>query len=1548
MIYVLIRFKQACKDFLLPNQEIWHGLLTLFQTETGLNTDISIPMRCMEGQWYVDLPKGYRWQDEAAAAGERCVAEDSRFYMLSQECTLSLFFTRMEPAGLCLRKYVLQQNASVTIGRNPENIIRYDSPLVSGQHCMIMFDGNRCLFTDYSRNASFLNRQQVHQNSLALNVGDELFLAPGLKIICLGNRIAVNSPPGLAQVSLAPWARPPLGEACKQPESMRATVEYHRAPRLLERPDSEPVTIEPPIAKSDDSSMPLILTLGPSMTMIVPMLMGSMLAAGSGYMAAGLAMIGTSSALAVCWGMGNYRYRKNQAERLEAKRQRLYRSYIAQTEKQLAALYQKEQQRLLRTYPSTEECSRMGDGRSGRLWERMPTHADFMCVRFGLGVSQLPNSLNIPKPQLSLIDDPMRDEPARLNALYGVVRDVPITISLRTEPIIGVFGMASIQSILTAMVVQLAALHSYHDVKIVVLCDEANESQWMWARWLPHVYPSEDRNIRMVVSRPQARREVLSYLEEVIQMRRESERDASVQTKQDEKPEDPNQELDTLSLPIPHYVVISLIPELLENEPVMSHLLSYTPGFTLVCAARQMELLPKECRVIISAEKSYMGVFTTTGDITQVRFDTASIAACMGFAKELARVRVHDMAAGAAIPSIVSFLEIYHVRDVMELDIWRFWNENHAYEGLESIIGFRAGGKPFSLDISDKKHGPHGLVAGTTGSGKSVMLQTYILSLAMKYHPSQVQFILIDYKGGGMADAFVGLPHVAGTIDNLQGIRAIQRALASIKGEINRREAIFKSVGVFSIDEYMRTFHDQPDHEPLSHLIIVVDEFAELKKEQPEFMRELISASRVGRSVGVHLILATQKPSNSVDDEIWSNARFRICLRVQGRTDSMDMLKRPDAAYIKGMGRCYVQIGNDEIFEEVQTSWSGAAYRPHDSATLEKPHLLNDAGQPVRTVRRAIIKTKVDEATQMSAVLERIQNIVREHAVQPAKRLWLDVLPLSLSLNAIPAYASCAWNGTWNQRPSDELKAIVGLADDLLNQRHMPVEINFTQSRNHLFIGLASSGKTTLLQTLAMSLCTCYTPDQLHIYAFSLSSRTLGVLHALPHVGDIVYEDEPYETLRMLLFLNEENERRHKLFAIASTDNFVAYQRSTAANPKLETVPAIVVLLDRVAQLEEVLNEEQKQIFYQLLREGNSRGIYFAATAMAMDEVYHKVRDCFRTVTLQLHQRSDYSDVLGVRLPSDMADVMQTSGRGVVLIGGMAYEWQAALFGNAQTDTGRAMAIAEFSARMRETWRGPLTQSLPRIPKNLSWTVLDHDARKTNLMGPLRLPVGYLSIEGTPAIADIYKQFVWLVLGNRGCGRTTCLQGIAACMKMRGAEIYIFGGAEWNTTAAKLGAKLYLPEIYQTTDFNDILLNEMQKRTRLRKEIDPADEQANREFAAQLTPFVILMDNLDEVVSKINNELLMMLQSACNKGGGFGLYLFASLSMSKVAQVKTDRLFRAMAEMQAGIVLGSKLADIDVWDFSNLSYAYKKNVPPIGEGYLVERLSTQRIVVPKE
>lgn len=245
---------------------------------------------------------------------------------------------------------------------------------------------------------------------------------------------------------------------------------------------------------------------------------------------------------------------------------------------------------------------------------------------------------------------------------------------------------------------------------------------------------------------------------------------------------------------------------------------------------------------------------------------------------------------------------------IEELNVLERWKKNDSTISLNAPLGFDQYRRVISLDIHEKYHGPHGLIAGSTGSGKSEFIITYILSLAINFHPHDVTFILIDYKGGGLAGAFqkkdIKLPHLVGTITNIDKV-GLNRSLASIQSELKRRQVMFNEArnmtdeGTIDIYKYQKLYHDGILKKPISHLFIICDEFAELKQQQPDFMDELISVARIGRSLGIHLILATQKPAGVVNEQIRSNSRFAICLKVQNKEDSIDVINKPDAANLR-------------------------------------------------------------------------------------------------------------------------------------------------------------------------------------------------------------------------------------------------------------------------------------------------------------------------------------------------------------------------------------------------------------------------------------------------------------------------------------------------------------------------------------------------------------------------------------------------------------------------------------------------------------------------
>ena len=349
------------------------------------------------------------------------------------------------------------------------------------------------------------------------------------------------------------------------------------------------------------------------------------------------------------------------------------------------------------------------------------------------------------------------------------------------------------------------------------------------------------------------------------------------------------------------------------------------------------------------------------------------------------------------------------------------------------------------MNLHEKAHGPHGLVAGTTGSGKSEIIQSYIISLAVNFHPYEVGFLLIDYKGGGMANLFKDLPHLMGTITNLDGAQSM-RALASIKAELQKRQRLFGEHDVNHINQYQKLFKQGEASEPMPHLFLISDEFAELKSEQPDFMKELVSTARIGRSLGIHLILATQKPSGVVDDQIWSNSKFKLALKVQDASDSNEILKTPDAAEITLPGRAYLQVGNNEIYELFQSAWSGADYIPEkeDQELVDTTvYAINDLGQYdilSEDLSGFGGKEEIEKIpTELDAVIDYVHQYTVEQGIEQLARPWLPPLPERLFAQDLhPVEFKEAW-----KEPKKALKATIGLLDQPELQAQNPLTLRF-------------------------------------------------------------------------------------------------------------------------------------------------------------------------------------------------------------------------------------------------------------------------------------------------------------------------------------------------------------------------------------------------------------------------------------------------------------------------------------------------------------------------
>ena len=382
-------------------------------------------------------------------------------------------------------------------------------------------------------------------------------------------------------------------------------------------------------------------------------------------------------------------------------------------------------------------------------------------------------------------------------------------------------------------------------------------------------------------------------------------------------------------------------------------------------------------------------------------------------AQGLANVPIHVEKEKFELPVSLSFLELYNIGRVEQLNSPVRWGKNDPSISLSVPIGIDQNDEIFRMDIHERAYGPHGLIAGTTGSGKSEWIIAYILSLAVNFSPDEVQFVLIDYKGGGLAKSFentelgVRLPHLAGTITNLDKSE-IFRSIAAIESELRRRQAIFNTAreklkeGSMDIYKYQQYYRKGLVDEPMSHMLIICDEFAELKQQEPDFMEQLISTSRIGRSLGVHLILATQKPSGVVNDQIWSNSKFKVCLKVQDRGDSNEILKKPDAAYIKQTGTFYLQVGNNDYFNLGQAAWAGAKYYPSDVVKRNVDNsikCIDDIGRVIGVFK----ETEEVRESQGEELLNIVSYIskVSEQMDLKCRQMWLKNIPPKVLLSSI-------------------------------------------------------------------------------------------------------------------------------------------------------------------------------------------------------------------------------------------------------------------------------------------------------------------------------------------------------------------------------------------------------------------------------------------------------------------------------------------------------------------------------------------------------------------
>ena len=647
------------------------------------------------------------------------------------------------------------------------------------------------------------------------------------------------------------------------------------------------------------------------------------------------------------------------------------------------------------------------------------------------------------------------------------------------------------------------------------------------------------------------------------------------------------------------------------------------------------------------------------------------------------------------------------------------------------------------LNLHEKAHGPHGLIAGTTGSGKSETIQSYILSLAVNFHPHDVGFLLIDYKGGGMAHLFKKLPHLLGTITNLDGAQSM-RALVSINAELKRRQRLFNRYEVNHINQYQKKFKNGEAKEPLPHLFLISDEFAELKVNQPDFMKELVSTARVGRSLGVHLILATQKPSGVVDDQIWSNSRFKLALKVADRSDSMEMLHTPDAAEITQAGRAYLQVGNNEVYELFQSAWSGADYQPDKDELGIEDHTIyriNDLGQYEvlnQDLSGLDLADEIKEVpTELDAIVENIQLLAENQEIAPLPQPWLPPLRERMTLDELEAVD---FHKEWNKKPSD-LELLIGMADIPQAQKQEPVSINLSKDGNILLYGSPGTGKTTFLQSTAMDLARKYSPKDVTLYLMDFGTNGLAPLSHLPHVADTLLLDQTEKVAKFVRIMERELNRRKKLLSDYGVGTIDLYRQASG-----QEEPTIVILLDSYeAMKEEPFEAELFKILMRISREGLSIGVHLIMTAGRQSNLRATLYANFKhQMTLKQNDVGEVRTILGsTPLAATMEDI---KGR-ILMKRDEVDVVQLALPVAGISDAQVINNLRAEVARIQEAWTGETPQAIPMVPEELTEKDFYSRTDVLKLLSQEIIPLG-LDIETVKPMGWNLKQGSFVYVAN--------------------------------------------------------------------------------------------------------------------------------------------------------------------------------------------------------
>lgn len=1154
-------------------------------------------------------------------------------------------------------------------------------------------------------------------------------------------------------------------------------LDYNRPPRL--RPPERETNFRLPSKPSDFEARPL-----PWLMALFP-LVGAVVA----VMIFGRWYYMIMALLSPIMLFGNYFMDKKHGRKSHAKQVKEYKEHKARIEEDAQEALLAERLDRRQAIPDPAAVLAIGTGPRTRLWERRRTDADHLLVRVGTG--RVPSEV--------VLDDPEQDDHKRHVTWH--IEDAPVALPLKDLGVIGIAGPGDSTHALGRWVVaQTAVLHSPMDVQFYVLTENAAHPRWDWVRWLPHARPSGGQDINLLIGTDSET--VGARVGELTQL---------LDARQKALKESGNQ----AGFSDPDVVVVWDGSRRLRSLPGVVRLLREGPAVSMyaICLDEEERFLPGECQAVVVAEPRPTEQTATAGVMTpqvaggaagggggfpsfqawhradeqgqqgqeqalelrlrveqsgarrmsDVRPDFVSPAWCARLSRSLSPVRdISGETEDSALPASSRLLDVLQLEPPTSDAITARWRMGG--QSTMAVVGESYDG-PFGIDM--RRDGPHGLIAGTTGSGKSELLQTIVAALAVANTPENMTFVLVDYKGGSAFKDCVKLPHTVGMVTDLDA-HLVERALESLGAELKRREHILAAADAKDIEDYQDLVRRDPSHPPVPRLLIVIDEFASMVRDLPDFVTGLVNIAQRGRSLGIHLLLATQRPSGVVSPEIRANTNLRIALRVTDGSESSDVIDSPEAGHISKStpGRAYVRLGHASLIPFQSGRVGGrrpGAADPQTLAPWAGPLTWEDLG------RAALQKPKTEareeeEITDLKVLVDAVQGANRAMGIPAQHSPWLPALEETLLLDDIPQVRSA---GALPAAP-------YGVEDLPGEQARRPVAVDFATFGHLLVGGAPRTGRSQLLRTIAGSLARTHSAADVHLYGIDCGNGALNALTRLPHCGAVVGRNQVERVVRLFARLSGELTRRQDLFAEKGFADIGEMRASVAEDERL---PHIVLLLDRwegwLPTLGEYDHGDLTDQLMAMMREGASVGIHIVITGdrqILAGRISSLTEDKYG---LRLADRGDFSmlDINSRKVPEEIPP-------GRAFRNETATETQFALLSDDTTGQGQAaalVAIGEAAAardaalpRSRRPFRVDVLPS--RISFADAWAMRDPETTGS----PLWALVGVGGDEITAFGPDLAQGIPAFVIGGPAkSGRSTVLLNFARSYLTQGVRLVV-------------------------------------------------------------------------------------------------------------------------------------------------------------------------------